>query len=487
MSLVSAAPKIRTATADFPTKDPVSPQASPRRSDATSRPRRPLRADLHSSCSDATAYGGMVGLGETYLPAFVLAIGLGELTAGLIGSLPLVAGGLMQTVSPYAVRFLGSHKRWVVTCAAVQACAYVPLALAAVWGTISIPAIFAIATLYWAAGLATGPAWNTWIGTIVPKSVRARYFAVRTRWSQAAIFLGFVVSGLTLQYAGSAGRLLTAYAVLFTAAAACRAISVLHLCRQSEPTPIPSNMRHVPICSLLHHLKNRQGGRLLVYLIAVQASVQMSGPYFTPFMFEKLRLSYAQFVALISVAFLAKVVALPLWGHVAHRIGARRLLWIGGVGITPLSGCWLISQDVSWLLFIQAAGGILWAAYELAFFLLFFESIPEEERTSLLTLYNVINTLAWVGGALLGGAILYSGGASTASYLWVFAASSVGRSLSLFLLARVPAMDVAANQIGVRSVAVRPNTASLDQPVLPSLPDQTQPAEEGLATTEAAH
>ena len=35
----------------------------------------------------------------------------------------------------------------------------------------------------------------------------------------------------------------------------------------------------------------------------------------------------------------------------------------------------------------------------LAFFLLFFESIPEDERTSVLTLYNLINTAAWVGGA----------------------------------------------------------------------------------------
>ncbi len=34
-------------------------------------------------------------------------------------------------------------------------------------------------------GLATGPAWNTWIGTIVPRSVRARFFSRRSRVSQA--------------------------------------------------------------------------------------------------------------------------------------------------------------------------------------------------------------------------------------------------------------------------------------------------------------
>lgn len=448
------------------------PESEVRTSQTSSR-RPPLRAELRKSCGDAMAYGGMVGLGETYLPAFVLAVGLGELVAGLIGSLPLVAGGIMQTISPAAIRLLGSHKRWVVLCAATQALSYIPLVIAACLGTISTPLVFLIATVYWGAGLATGPAWNTWIGTIVPPTIRSRYFAKRTRWSQAAVFLGFLIGGIGLQLGRTWDQLMPAYALLFAGAGLCRLISATLLANQSEPTPIPANMRRIRWCDLLARLRKSQGGKLLVYLVTVQAVVQMSGPYFTPFMFEKLHLSYFQFVMLISTAFLAKVIALPAWGHVAHAIGARRLLWVGGIGITPMSGLWLVSQDFSWLLFVQLASGVLWAAYELAFLLLFFESIPEEERTSLLTLYNLINTVAWVTGALIGGAMLYASGATYQGYLWVFGASSLGRCLTLILLARIPAMNVEAEGIGVRSIAVRPNTASLDVPVLASLPDQT--------------
>ena len=65
---------------------------------------RRLRTDLRASCGDGAAFGGMVGVGETYLPAFVLAVGLGELTAGLVGSVPLLAGGVLQMISPSAVR-----------------------------------------------------------------------------------------------------------------------------------------------------------------------------------------------------------------------------------------------------------------------------------------------------------------------------------------------------------------------------------------------
>jgi MFS family permease len=209
-----------------------------------------------------------------------------------------------------------------------------------------------------------------------------------------------------------------------------------------------------------------------VYLVAVQAAVQMSGPYFTPFMFGKLHFSYGQFAGLIAVAFLFKMFAFPLWGRVANRIGARKLLWIGGWGIVPTSISWVVSQNFAWLLFWQMAGGVAWAAYELAFFLLFFESIAEEERTSLLTVYNLLNTSAWVMGSLLGALVLTAMGGTFEAYLWIFALSSVGRTLALVLLARLPAVDVMSNEMSIRTVGVRPNNASIAAPVLPSLPDQ---------------
>ncbi|MCA9177164.1 MAG: MFS transporter [Planctomycetales bacterium] len=433
-----------------------------------------LRADLRISNGDGIAFGGMVGLGETFLPAFVLAAGLGELTAGLAGSVPLVMGGVLQLVSLSAVRQLRSHKRWVVVCAACQALAFLPLMIAAWRGSVTHVTVFLTAALYWGAGLATGPAWNTWMGTLVPPTVRASFFATRTRSQQVAVFCGFLAGGVALQLAAKNDRVMVTYAALFAAACVCRLVSASLLGCQSEPNPLPANMRRVPWREVLGHLSKQEGGRLLVYLVAVQAAVQMAGPFFTPFMFEKLRLSYGQFVLMISVAFLSKIIALPLWGRLGTRIGAARLLWIGGVGIVPLSGGWLISQHIAWLLVLQMVGGVVWAAYELAFFLLFFESIAEEERTSLLTIYNLFNTVAWVLGALLGGAVLWSFDATYQGYLVVFVSSSIARSLSLLLLWRLRMAPVPAGEMSVRSVAVRPGAAAMDAPVLSSLPDQVE-------------
>lgn len=431
-----------------------------------------MRHDLRASLLDGTAFGGMVGFGETYLPAFALAVGLGEMAAGMISSVPLVAGGLMQLASPRGVQLLRSHRRWVVTCAICQALTFVPLVIAALMGSIGTTTLLLIAAVYWGAGLATGPAWNTWIGTIVPRSVRSRFFASRTRISQAGVLLGFLVGGVLLQYASAYGHDLHGFATIFGIAGVCRLLSAWSLRSHSEPVPLPAKIRHIPWKKVRHHLHVSSGGRLLVYLVVMQAAVQMAGPFFTPFMLKKLSFAYGELVALFSVAFLSKVIALPFWGRIAKRIGARSLLWIGGIGIVPLSAGWLLTQHFSWLMFLQMIGGVFWAAYELAFFLLFFESIAEEERTSVLTIYNLLNTMAWVAGSLVGGALLFSFDTSFNGYLLVFALSSVGRLAALLLLARVPRIVVDSDEMGVRTIAVRPGTESLDAPVLPSLPDQ---------------
>ena len=80
----------------------------------------------------------------------------------------------------------------------------------------------------------------------------------------------------------------------------------------------------------------------------------------------------------------------------------------------------------------------MWAGYELAIFLLFFEAIRPEERTSVLTVYNFAHSLALVIGAVTGGALLRLLGEQPTSYLALFAISSLVRLSAVMLLARIP-------------------------------------------------
>lgn len=435
-----------------------------------------LRRDLRAILLDGASFSVMVGSGETYLAPFVLAVGLGEVQAGFIASLPPLAGAVLQLASPAAVRRLHSHRRWVVLCALIQAASFVPLIGAALVGSVPAAAAFLIASIYWGAGMSTGPAWNTWVGTLVPRGIRARYFARRTRVTQAGTVAGLLAGGGLLAAGKAGGWEMQAYAVLFLLAGACRFLSAGFLASQSEPIPMPAEFRHVPASELLANLRRSHEGRLLGYMLAVQIAVQISAPFFSPYWLKQLQLSYEQYMALVAISFLARIAVMPAFGALARRFSARSLLWCGGVGITPMAALWLVSDSFPYLVAIQILSGIVWGAWELATFLLVFETIREEERTSILTTFNLANAVAMVAGSLVGGTILHHLGEERIGYLTIFALSSSVRLLTLPLLLRVPDVRLQPRPIATRTVALRAgDAASDDRPVLPSIDEGDGP------------
>jgi MFS family permease len=411
----------------------------------------------------------MVGIGETYLPAFVLALGHGRVAAGLIATLPPVTGALLQLCGPAAVRRMQSHRRWVVLSATIQALSFLPLMAAALAGRLPLPLVFLCASLYWGFGMAAGPAWNTWIGRIIPPVVRARFFARRARAGQAALLGGVLLGGLLLHEGARHSGALRLFAVLFAVAGASRLVSARLLARQSEPG-LPADIgRQVAWRELARRLVRRRPERLLLYLLGIQISVQICGPYFNPYMLQQLRLSYARYMALVASAYVARIAALPLLGELARRSGARALLRLGGLGIVPLAALWMVSDAYPYLLALQLSAGTVWAAYELGMALHFLEAVAEEERTSILTSFNLANAIALAVGSLLGGLLLSRLGAGHRAYATLFALSSAARLLVVMLFWRMPLPVVGPLPRPLRLPPLRPPALGLDRPILPLL------------------
>jgi MFS family permease len=306
--------------------------------------------------------------------------------------------------------------------------------------------------------------------------------------TQVGLVTGLLAGGAALQFGKAHGEPLMAFALLFAIACTSRCCSALFLARQSEGAPSPERLQGIDIPQVLKRFRRGGGSGILFYLLAVQAAVWLSGPYFTPYMLKKLHLSYGSFAILTAAAVTAKVVSLPFFGRYAQRAGTRKLLWIGGLGIVPLSGLWWVSDHFAYLMALQIIGGVAWAAYELAMFLLFFETIDARERTGVLTIYNVGNAFATMAGSLLGWAFLNWMGQSQQAFLTLFLLSSCCRVLALVLLARVTGvLDVVvrhAMPVVMRITSINPAMGSIDRPILSSMPEE-QPIVRTLPATAA--
>ncbi len=424
------------------------------------------RRNIVASYADGASYSLMVGFGETYIAAFALAVGLSQVVAGLTGSLPLVAGGLLQLVGPYGARWLGSYRRWVLGCATMQGLAYFPLVVAALAGKISVEALFLIAAVYWGSGMAAGPVWNNWIDTIIPKGVLKEFLAVRSRITQLAAFLAFLAGGYVLNYFAGRNSVLLGFTLLFALALFCRLISVACLAMQSD-----AGGRHgatdggLSFRELIARFRQPNAGRFLLFLLVSQVSVNLAAPFFSPYMLAHVKFSYMEYVALVSGSFVAKIVFYPAIARFVKKVGAHRALWISGICVSPLPLFWYWAPNLYPLITLQVFAGTAWATFELSSMLMIYDKISAKERIRILTFFNMLNAGAVVLGSVIGGIVLSSFPEALA-YRYIFIASAVCRLLSLAVLVGIKQLPVRFRRLAFRTLGLRPSAGSLATPIL---------------------
>jgi len=391
------------------------------------------RRDLAAITIDGALFSVMAGAGQTYLQPFALALGHSDVVGGLIATVPMVGGAFLQLAGPRLVVRLGSQKRFVVLASTVQALSWLPLAAGAWHGSLGVTLLFAIATVYWACGIGAGPAWTSWVETIIPPRLRGRYLGRRQALCQAVLFVSLVGAGVALESADAAGHALRAFAWLFVVSAAARLASVLTLTTQSEPLPLPPGVRHVGVVEIVRRIPGELGLQRLFCVVPVILAVQIAEPFLAPYVLRALHADYSTYLVLVAASFLGRIVALPFAGSLAHRHGAPRVLMAGVVGLCPVALLWTVSDDVAWLVAVQLTAGLAWGAFELGNFLVFFEAVPHRERTGVITTYFLASAVATVAGSLLGGQLLAGFGTDRSAYLIVFAVSTLARVASLRL------------------------------------------------------
>ncbi|MFZ4573119.1 MAG: MFS transporter [Phycisphaerales bacterium] len=414
-------------------------------------PVRRLRADLYHCMVDGLLYCLMVGLGESFIPAFVMRLGLGPIAAGLVLTAPVVVGAWAQLLAPTILQRFGSYVRFVWVTALLQAAMYVPLAaLAIFWplvmriageaGAAWAPGalVFACVTLYWIFGMLGAPAWMSMCGKLIPQRVRGGYFGRRLRFLQAATLLGLLAHGGVMTLAGEdPTSRLRASALLFVAAAVMRLGSVWHLSRYTEPAAPPSSEPRFSPQEVVSTLLRGPAGRFVAFAAVAWFAAQIAQPYFNPFMLERLELSPMVYSGMLAAWFFGKGVAQPWMGRFAARRGSLRPLAFAAAGLVPLPVLWLSTSRPEALILFQFVSGVVWGMFDLGLFLQQFETTDSKNRTVVLSCLTAMNETAKTGGSLVGGGILDAGGSGGGAYTWVFWSSAAARVVALLFLIRL--------------------------------------------------
>jgi len=435
------------------------------------RPPGGARRDLRLSLGDAAGYGLMAGVAEVYLPAFALAIGGSPVTAGLVASVPLLAGGLLQLLAPRAIARVTSLRRWVAASAVVQALSFVPLIVIALFGISSTAVVFLAASAYWAAGMAASAAWNPWMARIVPARIRSKFFGRRQGVVQATMLAGLVGAGGALHAFAGTAHILHVYASMFGLALIARLWCAVMVARQGPGIALAPR-RRMRLRSIPPKLRGTSRGSLFGYLIAALAAASISGPFITPYLLDQLQIGYAGYSVFTATVVVAKIAALPALGRAIQRSGVRRVMTICALAIVPIPLLYVISDALAWLLVIQVIAGVAWGGFELGLLMALFDGDDDAERTTMQVAFSALQAIGTAGASLVGGALLGAFGSDHAAYLWVFAVSAAARLGAAVLLVRE--LRIIA-RIPVRMVerawtlAIRPWGGTIVRPIVEGL------------------
>lgn len=388
------------------------------------------KKNLRYSILDGCTYSFMVGLGESYIAAYVLTKGFSDLSASLISTIPLFAGAILQLVSPYGVFKFRSYKKWVTKTSLLQGVSLLALGFTAFF-PVPVEVLFIIAALYWAGGMSTGPAWNSWMTKIVPEKERLSFFSRRSMLSSMCVFAGLVTGGLILHFLSDQEILLHAYFGIFVASGILRIISSFTLSLHSETEQMTSAIEKFSFRLVCQNIWKREYAATLNFIFIFQFGVYFSAAFFNPFMLKELQFSYRTYMVLLASSFVAKIVAQPITKKIIESIGPERTLLFSTIGIVPLPLVWTISSNPIYLSIMQACSGFMWGMYELITFLILFSQIPQKERTEALTFFNFAQTICIIGGSLFAGMIFNIIGGNYQAYMMVFYLSTALRLLAL--------------------------------------------------------
>jgi len=393
----------------------------------------PTRRDFTACTGDGATFCFMVGAGETYIAALVLALGKSALIAGLIITIPMLVGATVQLGSPAGLRRVGSPRKWIQGCAIVQALSFVPLIIAAAYGDIPTWLGFVTLSIYWSAAIGAWPAWSTWVARLFPETLRASYFSKRNRICQISQLTAMLAAGGLLYLGERDGWQLKAFMWIMIFAALARLSSVWFLHYQGDVKLKTSDIIHVHYRALPKRLGSSGDLRIVLCLIALQFAANVSGPFVNPWLLDYLHFDKASYLLVICTLFASKCLALTLLGGIIQKFGARRVLLIGTAGTSVGVLMLAMSTNLAWITFVQVYSGVMWAAWELASFLVLLESIKHSERTSMMALYNFTTYFSIAAGSFIGAYILKCMDTSGGAYVTIFILSGVLRLGVLWL------------------------------------------------------
>ncbi|WP_224246028.1 MFS transporter [Hyalangium gracile] len=441
------------------------------------RSRPALRLSLRASVAEGMfAEVFTACAGATVLTAWALALKLGPFLVGVMASLSFLAQ-FVQFPAAWLTSTFG-HRRVALTAVCLSRLAILPLCLLP-WLPLSLAGqqrlLVGIAAASAVLGVVGNNAWVAWMGELVPRHLRGRFFGRRTALCTVAGTLASLAAGVFLDRTRELGAVGWALPLLSAIACIVGVITALLMARQHDPAPGSSAIR-LDFESAKVPLRDPRARRVLLYQVAWNAAIGISAPYFALHMLQNLKMTFVVMALYSAVVAAVRVLLGPLWGKLIDRVGAQPVVLACSLGLTLVPLIWLFpTEGMMWpLVFDVILAGSLWSGHGLAVFALPLAVAPRKGRPFYLAAFATAGGLAYAAASALGGGLASAlpahftlGRHEWANFQVLFLISAVARFGAAFLAMRIIEPDARpVRSLGALVEVLWPRVRPTPAPVL---------------------
>ena len=351
----------------------------------------------------------MVGLVQNFYNPYVQALGASPRQVGLSSSLPSLMAGLAPFFATWALAKFGRRKYFVVSTLSIQALMYIPLAftwhLSREWAVWSTVACFCVSTF---AGNIHSSAWQDWMGDLVPKRMRGRYFGTRNRIFSSIQLVAAISGGLLLAKGKAIGLPLVMFSCIWAITALARTGSTIMMAIQYDPPHvIPPREQTLTFGQFLRNLPNEQFGWFTIFQCVANLVTFFAVPFYAVYMLRDpdkggLGFTYPQYTIISIIPTIATIIMMPVWGRIIDRHGCVRPMRACMAALPILTLFWTVSDNYFWIACIGIGAGASQSGFMLCGFNYSIGILEPKKRVASLAYAQVLGAFAMSAGSFIG-------------------------------------------------------------------------------------
>jgi MFS family permease len=365
---------------------------------------------LKTSIQEGSAASISAGVVNNYTTPFLLSLNASNLQIGLLSAISGIVMPITQIFSNKLI-YKYSRKKIVFLFVLLQTLAWLPLAISALlawkgypFSTLLYSAIIAYTLIIIFGGI-SHIAWFSWMGDLVNKNKRGKYFAKRNIATGIIELLAVGFATLLMKQVENTNYLFVGFASLFITAFIFRVLSLKLLLDQYCPKKRIDEKIERPIKLILK--QNRAFKSFANYQLFFNFAIMIASPFFAVYMLRELHFNYLTFISVSITSTIFYLLFTPWAGKISDKYGNALLLKIANLCfiLTPL--LWLVSTNPIYLALVpQLMAGIANAAFIISFSNFVYVSLPKGDVSKGLSYTNLLVGIGTFAGSIVGGLLL---------------------------------------------------------------------------------